>query len=302
MKPEQTSSEILSKKIKTRRRITDFLLILAGSTLTTFATRYIFDPTGLVTGGVSGLAIIVRVLSGRLFGVSIPLWVSNLVLNIPIFLLAARTEGLRRLMRTILAWIIMTIELAIYPDASFMPDNLLLVALYGGICFGAGTGLLLMARATSGGTDTLGASLHHWLRFYSTARIIQVLDMIVVVAGLLVFGVERSLYALISAFVMGQVADTIISRGKTARIALIISSRSRDIAQDILTGMDRGVTELHGTGLYTGKDRSILVCICSSKDIVDMKDIVRKYDPGAFFIIGNVSEAMGEGFIEHWSA
>lgn len=296
---EKLKNEI--EKAKERNWIADFFLILAGSTLTTFATKYIFDPTGLVTGGVSGLAIIVRTLSGRLTGTPVPLWISNLVLNLPIFLLALRTDGPRRLMRTVLSWIIMTVELAVFPDASFMPDNLLLVSLYGGICFGAGTGLLLMAKATSGGTDTLGASLHHWLRSWSTARIIQILDMLVVVAGLLVFGVERSLYALISAFIMGHVADYLLSMGKTAKIAMIISRSSKEIASDILHEMERGVTGLTGTGLYTGKERTILVCICSNKDIVDIKDIVRKYDPHAFFIIGNVSEAMGEGFIERWS-
>lgn len=290
----------LIKKEQRRNRVIDLLLIIAGSTLTAFATQYIFDPTGLVTGGVSGLAIIVRSLSVHFWGVEIPLWLSNLVLNIPIFLLAIYTDGFKRLLRTLLSWAITTVELAVFPKINFMPDNLLLVALYGGICFGAGSGLLLQAKATGGGTDTLGMSLHHWLRQYSIGRIIQVLDMIVVLCGLLVFGVERSLYALISAYIMGHVTDYILSKGKSAKIVFIISDSSAQIAQGILEEMDRGVTGLRGTGMYTGKERTILLCICSNKDIVEMKDIVREHDPHAFFVIGNVNEAMGEGFVEKW--
>jgi uncharacterized membrane-anchored protein YitT (DUF2179 family) len=282
-----------------RNWFADFVLIFIGSTLTAFATQYIFDPTGLDTGGVSGLSIIVKDLSGRL-GFSIPLWVSTLVLNIPIFLLSIRIDGFRQILRTIISWIILTIELAIFPQVNFMPDNLLLVSLYGGICFGAGCGLLLQARATSGGTDTLGTVMHHFFRHYSMGRIIQILDGIIVVIGIPVFGIERTLYAVISVFVMGYVTDYILGQGKSAKMALIISKASDDIARDILTDLDRGLTGLTGTGMYTGKNRNILVCICSNKDIVAIKDIVRKYDPAAFFIITNVNEAMGEGFVERW--
>ncbi len=284
-----------------RLRVRDILYILIGSTLTAFATQYIFDPSGLITGGVSGLSIIIKYLSGRYFTFTVPLWMSNLILNLPIFLFAWKTDGFRSIIRTGLGWLVMTAELYFFPEYELIHDNLLLVSLYGGILFGAGTGILLLARATSGGTDMLGTSLHKYFRQYSIGTIIQVLDGSVVILGAFVFNIEHTLYALISVYIMGKITDAIISRGKKARMAMIISSCSREIAQDILTDLDRGITGLTGKGLYTGRDRTILVCICSNKDIVDMKDIVKKYDPKAFFVITNVSEAMGEGFVEHWS-
>ena len=148
-------------------RAADILLILLGSTITTAATKYFFDPAGLVTGGVSGLAIIIKYLTGRYAALQIPLWVSNLLVNIPIFLFAWKTEGFRSIMRTGLSWLIITAELAVFPEYDLVSGNLLLVSIYGGICFGAGTGLLLLARATSGGTDMLGNSLHRYFRQYS---------------------------------------------------------------------------------------------------------------------------------------
>lgn len=286
-------------KSSLRLSLTDILLILIGSTVTAAATKYFFDPAGLVTGGVSGLAIIIKYLTGQYASLQIPLWVSNLLVNIPIFLFAWKTDGFASIMRTGLSWMITTAELAFFPEYDLVSGNLLLVSVYGGICFGAGTGLLLLARATSGGTDMLGNSLHRYFRQYSVGRLIQILDGIVVILGAVVFNVEHTLYALISVFIMGKITDWILAHGRTAKCAMIISDCSEDIAKDILNDLSRGVTSVSGTGMYSGTSRRILICVCSNKDIVEIKDIVQHYDPHAFFIVSDVTEAMGEGFVEN---
>jgi uncharacterized membrane-anchored protein YitT (DUF2179 family) len=279
----------------------DLLLILVGSTITTCATKYFFDPAGLVTGGVSGLAIIIKFLTRQYAQMVIPLWLTNLLVNIPIFLFAWRTDGFKSIIRTGISWLITTLELAVFPEYDLASGNLLLVSIYGGICFGAGTGLLLMARATSGGTDMLGNSLHRYFRQYGVGRIIQILDGIVVILGAVVFNIEHTLYALISVYIMGKITDWILARGRTAKCAMIISDCSEEIARDILYDLSRGVTSVSGTGMYSGAHKNVLICICSNKDIVEIKDIVRSYDPKAFFIVNEVTEAMGEGFVEKWN-
>lgn len=282
-------------------RLRDALVIFLGSTLMAFAVKYIFDPAELVTGGVSGLTIIIKDLSGRFLGYPIPLWVSNVVLNVPIFLFAIKTDGIRAVLRTGLSWIIMSVELAVFPEWNFLPDNLLLVSLYGGICFGVATGMLLSVRTTSGGTDMLGNSLHKYFPQYSMGRTIQVLDGIIVVMGAVVFDIEHTLFAIISVYVMGRLTDKVLDWGKTAKMAFIISEKNEEIAHEIMTELDRGVTALHGKGMYKGEERDILFCICSKRDIVDIKEIVRDHDKNAFFIIGSASEVLGEGFIENWT-
>ena len=282
-------------------RMTDLFVIFLGSTITAFATQYIFDPSGLVTGGVSGLAIIIKYLTGRFSPFEIPLWLSNFVLNVPIFLFAIKTDGFRSIIRTGIGWLIMTVELYFFPQYNLIPDNLLLVSIYGGVLFGLGIGILLNARATTGGTDMLGNSLHKYMRQYNIGTIIAVLDGAVVVLGAVVFNVEHTLYAIISVYIMGKVCDYIVSRGKQTKCAYIISDANETIAREIMDDLDRGVTCLPGTGMYSGKERKMLFCICSKKDIVDIKDIVKKNDPRAFFIISDVNEAMGEGFVERWS-
>ena len=281
----------MKNKRNVRRLVLDVLLMIIGATLTAVSTKYIYDPAGLVTGGVSGLSIIARSVSARYLAREIPLWLSSIIFNIPIFLYAMRVSGLRSILRTGFVWILMTVELYLLPEMTLIPDNLLLVAIYGSILMGVGSGLLLLAHATSGGSDMLGESLHHHIRSVSVGRLIQVIDGIIVAAGLLTFGIEHTLYAV----------DLVLNRGRSARMATIISDESELIASEIMATLNRGVTGLNGCGMYTGKDKRVLICICSNKDLVTIKDIVRKHDPRAFLVVGNVTEALGEGFVEEWS-
>lgn len=287
-------------KSSLRTRIWEVLILVIGATLITVGTTYIFDPAGLVTGGVSGLSIVLKEVSRRRFGHEIPLWLGNILLNVPIFLIAIRTDGIRSVLKTGAVWLLMTLELYLFPPIIQLPDNLLLVSIYGGICFGVGTGMLINVRATSGGTDMLGYSLHHYIRHLSIGRLIQIIDGAIVLAGMIVFNMEHTLYAVISVYIMGKVTDYVLNSGKSAKMALIISDHTELIASDIMEQLDRGVTGLEGKGMYTGNDKVILLCICSNRDIVNIKSIVREYDRRAFFVVADVAEALGEGFVEDW--
>jgi len=284
----------------TKLRMRDFLIILLGTTLISIDVKYVLDPAGLVTGGVSGLAIVIKFLTSGIVDGGIPLWVSNVLLNVPIFLFAIYAEGFRSIIRTGISFVIMSIELAVMPNLPLLTDDLLLTSVYGGILFGLGTGIILTARSTSGGTDLLSKAIHSKLRFISMGRLIQILDGAVVIVGAVTFSVEHTLFAIISVYISGKLTDVIVDAGKRAKMCLIISDQNEKIAQTIMKELDRGVTGLKGKGMDTGNSKVILLCICSKHDIPDIKDIVRSYDKRAFFIINNVSEAMGEGFVEHW--
>ena len=307
MKKEKTKragKERRQKKEKrnfnVKRFIGDAFLMMIGATLSAVATKYVYDPAGLVTGGVTGLSIIARSVGLKYFATDFPLWLGSLVFNIPIFIYAITQSGIKRVLRTGFVWLFMTAELFFLPEISFIPDDLLLVSIYGGILMGIGCGLLLSAHATSGGSDMLGEALHHQIRSVSVGRLIQIIDGIIVAIGLLNFGIEHTLYAVISVFIMGKVIDLVLNKGKSAKMATIISDCSEEIAAEIMESLNRGVTGLYGSGMYTGNDKKVLLCICSKKDLVYIKDIVKKHDPKAFFVVGDVNEALGEGFMEEW--
>lgn len=271
----------------------DYTLIIVGAFIMGFAIKNMYDPVNLVTGGVSGVAIIMKELA------HVPLWVTNTVLNIPLFLAAWKIKGWGFIKRTAVATVALSVSLYVIPETHILTDDIFLAALFGGIISGIGTGLVFMFSATTGGTDMLAALIQRKLRQYSIAQIMQVLDGMVVLAGAAVFGVQYALYALIAIFCVSKISDGILDGMKFSKQAFIISDHYQEIANAIMIRMERGVTSLDGNGMYSGQEWKILFCVVAPKEIVKIREIVREFDPGAFVIVSDVREVFGEGFIEY---
>ena len=271
----------------------DYLIIVLGAFIMGFAIKNIYDPQGLVTGGVSGLAIILKEKIG------LPLWITNMGVNIPLFLLSFRLRGWKFVKRVLVAEAALTLSLAILPEYAFLKDDLVLTALFGGVFSGIGTGMMLLCHATTGGTDTMAALLHTKIKHYSINQILQVLDGLVVLAGASVFGIRYAFYAAIAVVVLAKVSDSIIEGTHFAKAAYIITDHKEEVAREIMDGMERGVTIIDARGAYTGERRDILFCVVSKKEIVEVKEIVLYADPGAFVIVSDVREVLGEGFMEY---
>ena len=269
-----------------------FTMIL-GTAIMAVAIKMIYDPAGLVTGGVSGLGIIIKEVIG------IPLWITNTMLNIPLFLAAFMVKGWKFISRTVVATLALSFFLYILPDINLGTDDLLLSAVFGGAVTGIGTGMVFMARSTTGGTDLLAAVIQHYLRHFSVAQVMQVLDGLVVLAGAWIFGIEFALYAIIAVLVVTKVTDSLLEGMHFSKVAYIISEQSDEIAEAIMTDLERGVTGLNGVGMYSGNAKNILFCVVSQKEIVLVKDIVSKIDPRSFVIVTDAKEVHGEGFIEY---
>ncbi len=271
----------------------NWFTMLLGTAIMAAAIKLIYDPANLVTGGVSGAGIIVKELTG------IPLWLTNLAFNIPLFIAALAVKGWKFIRRTLVATLGLSFFLYILPDIRINMDDLFLSALFGGVITGVGTGLVFMARSTTGGTDLLAAILQHYMRHFSVAQIMQVLDGLIVLAGAWVFGLKYALYAIIAVFAVGKLADGILEGMKFSKIAYIISEKPDEIAAAIMEELERGVTGLDGTGMYSGDAKNVLFCVVSRKEIVLVKDIVSKIDRNSFVIVTDAREVYGEGFIEN---
>ena len=278
---------------KKRTAAQDYLIIVLGAFIMGFAIKNIYDPQGLVTGGVSGLAIILKDQAG------IPLWITNMCVNVPLFFLSLRLKGWKLVKRVLVAEAALTVSLAILPEYAFLKDDLILTALFGGVFSGVGTGMMLLCHATTGGTDTMAALIHTKLRHYSINQILQVLDGLVVVAGAGIFGVRYAFYAVIAVVVLAKVSDGMIEGMHFAKAAYIITDYKEQISREIMDHMERGVTLIDASGAYTGEKRDIVFCVVSKKEIVTVKEIVRCTDPRAFVIVSDVREVLGEGFMEY---
>ena len=276
----------------------DYLLILAGTGLMAVAINVIYDPNALVTGGFTGIAIIAKEMTGTLLKGGIPLWLTNLCLNIPVFLLAAKIKGIRYIGRTLFATVALSAWLYVIPVFSLMIDDLVLASLFGGVISGIGMGLVFLARATTGGTDMVAALIQHYLPHYTIAQIMQVVDALVVLVGAYVFGISKALYAVIAIFVVSRMSDGIIEGLKFSKAAFIITEHQKEVSDMIMSELDRGLTGVPAKGMYSGADKLMLFCVVSKKEIVQLKQIVVKTDPNAFVIVTDAREVLGEGFLE----
>lgn len=280
----------------------DYLLIIVGTCLMAVAVISAFDKAGMVTGGFSGVAIIVKEWTDSLVPGGIPLWITNMALNIPLFFLGMRLGGFQFVKKALVGELCLSFWLAVLPgcipDFNLAGNDLLLAAVYGGVIQGVGIGLVFLGQGTTGGTDMMAALIQRKLKHYSIAQIMQFIDGLVVVVGMYVFGVYKALYAIIAVYLVTKVTDGMIEGLKFSKGAYIITEKADQVSHMIINEMDRGVTGLKGVGMYSGQDKLMLFCVVNKKEIVTLKEKVDMIDPDAFVIVCDVREVHGEGFIE----
>ena len=276
----------------------DYLMIIVGTGLMSLAINSVFDAAGMVTGGFSGIAIIIKAWTKNLIEGGIPLWVTNCVLNLPLFVIAWKVRGFSFIKRAILGEISLSVWLAIQPVWNLAGNDLLLSALYGGVIQGVGIGLVFLGGGTTGGTDMMAAIIQKFLKHYSIAQIMQVIDAMVVLVGMYVFGVHKALYAIIAVYLVTKVSDGLIEGLKFSKAAYIITGKPKEISDMIINDLDRGVTGINVRGMYSGQDKLMLFCVVNKKEIIMLKEKVDEIDPDAFVIVTDAREVHGEGFIE----
>lgn len=282
-----------------KRMIRPYLLIIAGTGIMAFAIKSTYDQIGLVTGGFTGIGIMLRRLTAGFITGGIPIWFTNLVLNIPLFLIAFRLKGGRFLGRTLLASLSLSFWLGVIPDCDLAGGDYLLASVYGGVLTGAGIGLVLSAQVATGGTDLIATLLHMKFRAYSIAQILQIIDAMIIFAGIYVCGIRASLYAVFAVYITSRVSDYITEGGKFSKAVYIISDQYEQIADAVMHQLNRGTTLLPAVGMYRGEERSMLFCIVSKKEVVILKEYIRNIDVHAFVIVTDAREVLGEGFLEY---
>lgn len=287
------------KRNKTIYMIKKYITVVVGAILMAVAVNLVYEPIGLVTGGVSGLAIVIKRLTEDMIKGGLPIWLFTVLCNIPLFIAALKINGHKFILTAALGTVTYIISLYIIPVYDFRFDDILLASVFGGAISGAGMGMVFSAAASTGGTDMLATLIHKYKRHLSVPQILIVIDAAIIIAGALTFGIGKALYAIIAVFINAKVSDGILEGLKFAKMAYIISDEYERIASAILTTLDRGVTGLNATGMYSNKERKMLFCVVSKKEIVQITEISKKIDPNSFVIVSDVREVMGEGFIEY---
>jgi uncharacterized membrane-anchored protein YitT (DUF2179 family) len=275
-----------------RNNLRDYGLLILGAIVQAASMDLFLVPGQVASGGVSGLAQVLN------FHTRLPIGMMVLVMNVPLFVLGWRYLGGRRFfIRTIFTVVLYSVlvDLGLLIIHTGPTRDPMLNALYGGVVGGLGMGITFLGQGTGGGSDILARVLAR-LRGIPLSQSYLFTDALVVLLAGATFGWERALYALIALYIGGVTAEVITEGAGVVRTAIIVSDKPREVADAILREMERGVTGLHGEGMYTRKERTVLYVVISRSEVARLKAIIHEVDPDAFVVIGQANEALGEGF------
>ena len=291
--------KICYKTYNSTKKLAEYLLIVAGTAVIAVSLQFFLDPDGMVPGGFTGIAIIVKELTKGIVPDGVPLWVTNLVLNVPMVPIVLKINGWDFAKRTVVGSLLLSFWLAVIPYVQLMEEpDLFLTSVFGGVSMGIGVGLVFLGKGTTGGTDMCGAILHHFFPYISLPKLMQLLDVVITSVGIMVFGIRIALYSIIVVYLTAKISDRIMEGSTSAKMLYIISDQSALIAEKIIEKLGRGVTGLQGRGMYTNQDKTILICVISPREIARIKDVVLEADSRAFVIVNDSREVLGEGFVE----
>lgn len=284
------------KSLFSKNDFLDNIFLVVGVTLLAAATTVFYEPNSMVTGGVSGLCILVASYAADAYGIDLPLGVLSILFNLPLLIIGLKVLGKDMIVRTIAATIYLSVALTLTSLVRKFHGDLVIVCVFGGVLSGVGVGLALRGRSTTGGSDLFGAIMNKKFRNISVPNAMFIFDALVIAAGMVRFGLEPGLYAILSVFIASKVVGYVVEGLDYSVLAYIISEKSETISSEILAVMERGVTGIRGQGMYTKTHKNVLMCVMPKKDVILLKKIVKHEDENAFIIVTDVREVLGEGF------
>jgi uncharacterized membrane-anchored protein YitT (DUF2179 family) len=275
------------------REVLDYLGIAIGVGITALSLVWLLIPNKIAAGGVSGLGVIIYHRWG------IPVALTILYLNIPLFLISFRLFGLRYSGKALFGTFFISVMISFWDSIirlAPLTRNPLLAALYGGVIAGVGMGLCFRYGGSTGGTDLVAQLLNRFTGI-SVGHGLFICDAFVVaLAGLAFHSTELALYAIITIFVTGKFLDSVLEGLNYAKAAFIISDQAETIGRKIITDLNRGATGLSGRGFYSSNRKEVILVVISRSEEMKLKEMVNLIDPAAFVIITDVHEVLGEGF------
>ncbi len=269
------------------------VLLTLGGVISAIAVIVFEAPFKIAPGGISGIAIILN------YVIHTPIGLVILIGNIPIQILAYRMlGGWRVVAATVYAVVLYSLLIDVLtPYFTTVSDDRFLNAVFGGIIGGIGTGLVLRAGGTMGGTSTLGRILQQRYGTPLSSSTLYTDGFVVLLAGL-AFGLEGVLYAMVGLFVGGATADYVLEGPSVIRTAVIVTDHPHEIAERIIADLHRGVTGWDAKGMFTEQEHSVLYVTIGRSQVKALRRVVISVDPNAFLVIGQGHAAYGEGFKE----
>ncbi len=280
--------------MKARRILLEILMVIFGNILYAAGVVFFIIPSGLITGGTTGIAISIN----RLSGLPVPyfIFVFNVIMFILGFLVLGRKFALTTLISTFCYPIALELLQQLVGDY-VLTDDIFLCTLFGGICIGASIALVIRAGASTGGMDIPPLILNKYMRIPVSISL-YIFDCVILAFQAVFNDREKILYGIVLVLAYSIILDKLLMFGTNKMQIKVVSSRVADIKEAIISKIDRGVTLLHGSTGYLELETDILLTVVSNRELYRVEKLVREIDEDAFVMISRVSEVRGRGFSE----
>ena len=282
--------------MKSTRPIRQLLLnsafIILGNALYSLAVALFLEPAGLITGGATGIALAV----GRLTGLSVSgfLLFFNLAMLAWGWLVLGRAFALNTLASSILSPIFLALWERLLAGRG-LTDDIVLCTIFSGLGIGAALGVVIRAGASTGGMDIPPLVLQKWFR-WPVSVTMMVFDVAIVLGQVPFSPLPQVLYGIVMILTHTIVMDKMLMMGESRTEVKLISERSEELCEAILSQLDRGVTILNGAGGYTHEPAAVLLSVVSNRELPKLERLVHDIDPACFLIVSRVTEVSGRGF------
>lgn len=271
----------------------ELMILSLGCFIMSVGLNMFLEPYTIASGGLTGLAIVLKSLFNT------PLWLINLVFNIPLFIFGVKILGKSDAIKTLIGILLLTFFLGLTQPltTTFNTDDILLSAIAGGIVLGISLGMLFRIDASTGGTELACLILNKVFPSISISVFMFIIDGIVILlAGIVSKNIETTLYATISLYISVKISDAIVEGFDFSKSFIIVTDKPNIIGNSIMDNLGRGITFLEGRGGYSNDKKDVLLVVVSRREEVILKKLVNEIDPMAFIIINNAHEVLGEGF------
>lgn len=289
------------KQNKILATLWDYFLMTVGAVIFCMAWTSIIIPTGLTSGGLTGLSTIIEYATGGAIPMGVPYWIINIGLLIIGFLSLGRAFGIKTIYVIILTSVLFNV-LPQFPELEyhgFQEGDKLVGALLGAALESVGLGLVLLRGGSSGGTDIIAMIINKYWPV-SPGRVYLYTDVLIIASLFLIPGTELIdvVYAYIIMLGFSFGIDFVLLGNKSSVQILVFSQHYEKIADHIINDVHRGVTALQSVGWYSQKESKVLLIVSRKHQMNEVIKEIKSIDPKAFVSVSTAMSVYGEGFEE----
>ena len=261
-----------------------------GCLLVALAFNLFMAPHNLVAGGVSGLSLILK----HYFGISptIVIYTANFLLLVLSYFVLGKDQTKLTILGSILFPLFVSLTANLSTYVSFKESELLLIAIFGGVLQGLGSGLIFKVGYSTGGTDILNMIVAKLFKI-SLGRSMLFTDGLIILSGAFVFGLNNLMYSIIILYIISFMTDKVVLGISDAKAFYIITNQDKKVKEYIINTLHHGVTSIKAKGGYEEAKENVLMCVIPTREYYKLKEGIHQIDPKAFFVVTDSYEVKG---------